>query len=777
MLPMRNDGQPPGGGIAERAGRGRSAEFKTQNSLNALRRKQSALSSERGRKIPRIDRSLEHGGVVFDVKQLELLARLIGEQVRETCRIHALGTQAVVADKQVSSRERRCQCCSIPIDKKGVISARNAVEDKADQKWCFDCRAAAMGGYENALKQGASASEAGAAAGIARVAARDGRRAATSAATADLAAEAATAAAAVALVSTAAVAAAAPTAPKDAAQGLANGGLVSQQGAQPKQGAPVRGAAKPVGMSAGAPAQGAAKQGAPVPGAKKPKQWPVPGARGGGAIREAQGTTKKAQRNKAAAAASGEAAAGAGALQMEQAVSQGVPGLGTTANDAQAMPKLSKSARKAAKTADAAARRERGKDTAAAKEAAEAAVKTKKETSLAMASAVASRSAEQVLATPDEVADEQAATTHLVPWVLWSRIPGAGQPICDACMIGRLCDCQYANARKPTHCLPPFHESPGSLTIPAPVEVEDERRWPSYSEDDGGWGQDERRWPSYSEERQWLLYLEAEREEKGESNDEEIDPPMTVFEFLACHGLSAPKQWPHEQCPGGAIWEAQGLAEAQQWPHERCPGGAKGAPVPGAKKPKQWPHERCPGGAIREAQGLAEAQRNKAAAGARDGAAAAAAAETAAIDAENDVEIDPPMSALEFLASFSGWTVDQQIEYIDVNKDTMVHGADDGGMTLLCAASRQGHVEIAKLLLAQEGVDVNRADDDGTTPLLTASRHGHVEIVKLLLAQESADVDRAANPNPYGTPWHVASMEGHLEVVKLLEEAGAVGGW
>ena len=191
------------------------------------------------------------GSVVFDVKQIELIARLIGEQVRETCRIHALGTQAVVADKQVSSRERRCQCCSIPIDKKGVISARNAVEDKADQKWCFDCRAAAMGGYENALKQGASASEAGAAAGIARVAARDGRRAATSAAAADLATETATAAAAVALVSTAVVAAATPTAPEDAAQGLANGGLASQQGAQPKQGRRRMGRRSPWGCPRG----------------------------------------------------------------------------------------------------------------------------------------------------------------------------------------------------------------------------------------------------------------------------------------------------------------------------------------------------------------------------------------------------------------------------------------------------------------------------------------------------------------------------------------------
>ena len=101
MLPMRNDGQPPVGGIAERAGRGRPAEFKAQSSLNALRRKQHALSSERGRKNPRIDtseRSLEHGGVVFDVKQIELIARLIGEHVRKTCRLHALGAQAVVAD-------------------------------------------------------------------------------------------------------------------------------------------------------------------------------------------------------------------------------------------------------------------------------------------------------------------------------------------------------------------------------------------------------------------------------------------------------------------------------------------------------------------------------------------------------------------------------------------------------------------------------------------------------------------------------------------------------
>ena len=179
--------------------------------------------------------------------------------------------------------------------------------------------------------------------------------------------------------------------------------------------------------------------------------------------------------------------------------------------------------------------------------------------------------------------------------------------------------------------------------------------------------------------------------------------------------------------------------------------------------------------------GLAEAQRNKAAAGARDGAAAAAAAETAAIDAENDVEIDPPMSALEFLASFSGWTVDQQIEYIDVNKDTMVHGADDGGMTLLCAASRQGHVEIAKLLLAQEGVDVNQATDGGMTPQLTASRHGHVEIVKLLLAN---GVDVHQTDDHGATSLDATTMCGEhggeacgtdlLEAVKLLEGEVAV---
>ena len=102
----------------------------------------------------------------------------------------------------------------------------------------------------------------------------------------------------------------------------------------------------------------------------------------------------------------------------------------------------------------------------------------------------------------------------------------------------------------------------------------------------------------------------------------------------------------------------------------------------------------------------------------------------------------------------------------------------------------KAYLEIAKLLLDQECVDVNRAGADGDTPLHRASAAGHLEvvnrangdgttslyleIVKLLLAQESADM-HCTDKNG-DTPWHVASAEGHLEVVKLLEEAGAVGG-
>jgi hypothetical protein len=75
-------------------------------------------------------------------------------------------------------------------------------------------------------------------------------------------------------------------------------------------------------------------------------------------------------------------------------------------------------------------------------------------------------------------------------------------------------------------------------------------------------------------------------------------------------------------------------------------------------------------------------------------------------------------------------------------------------------ASKNGHVEVVKLLLSDECVDPS---DDGNYAIQQASENGHVEVVKLLLSDER--VDPSAHNN-YAVRW--ASKNGHVEVVKLL---------
>ena len=59
---------------------------------------------------------------------------------------------------------------------------------------------------------------------------------------------------------------------------------------------------------------------------------------------------------------------------------------------------------------------------------------------------------------------------------------------------------------------------------------------------------------------------------------------------------------------------------------------------------------------------------------------------------------------------------------------------------------------------------------DGETALWIASKEGHAEVVKLLLA-ERADVNAKAKDGK--TALGIAKHEKHPEVVKLLEKAGA----
>ena len=56
---------------------------------------------------------------------------------------------------------------------------------------------------------------------------------------------------------------------------------------------------------------------------------------------------------------------------------------------------------------------------------------------------------------------------------------------------------------------------------------------------------------------------------------------------------------------------------------------------------------------------------------------------------------------------------------MDANQDT------DGGFTPLYTAAQNGRADLAKLLLANQGVDADRATDGGFTPLCIAAYKGH----------------------------------------------------
>ena len=85
----------------------------------------------------------------------------------------------------------------------------------------------------------------------------------------------------------------------------------------------------------------------------------------------------------------------------------------------------------------------------------------------------------------------------------------------------------------------------------------------------------------------------------------------------------------------------------------------------------------------------------------------------------------------------------------------------------LYSATLKDHVEIVKLLLSTNGIDINKATVYGITSLIEASRQNHLKVVELLLSNSDIDINRATTDKGF-TALYSASQNNHVEEVRLL---------
>ena len=95
---------------------------------------------------------------------------------------------------------------------------------------------------------------------------------------------------------------------------------------------------------------------------------------------------------------------------------------------------------------------------------------------------------------------------------------------------------------------------------------------------------------------------------------------------------------------------------------------------------------------------------------------------------------------------------------------------DNYQWTPLHAASRYGHVEVVKLLLAHPNINVNLKSSSGQTPLSKGCQCGQVSVVGVLLKDPRVDV--TLDDNSERSPLWQASLKGKHEVIEWLIASG-----
>lgn len=110
------------------------------------------------------------------------------------------------------------------------------------------------------------------------------------------------------------------------------------------------------------------------------------------------------------------------------------------------------------------------------------------------------------------------------------------------------------------------------------------------------------------------------------------------------------------------------------------------------------------------------------------------------------------------------------LQVLDARGCSFVHVTQPMRGTLLHEAARSGSLRTLCWLIDAQALPVGAQAARNVTPLHLASKHGHVEIVRALLARQSF-VD---TPDMYGgTPLHEALFAGHHEIARFLIDAAA----